>query len=131
MKTRAITGVLFVIILVASMLLGPWVFSLFFLLIALLSLDEFYRIINAGVKSSSSSESISSEININRLAGIALGLALFVCLILFHLNNASIHTFLYSIPFLTLIFWLEFFRKRAKPFNNIAFAFLGIIYAVV
>jgi len=131
MKTRAITGVLFVIILVASMLLGPWVFSLFFLLIALLSLDEFYRIINSGIKNNDSSESIVNEININRSAGIALGLTLFVCLILFYLNNAPIYTFLYSIPFLTLIFWLELFRKRVKPFNNIAFTFLGIIYAVI
>lgn len=145
MKTRAITGVLFVIILVASMLLGPCAFSIFFLLIALLSLDEFYRIINAGVKKDlelkndselpetdkQSLTSTNKHINVNRWAGIALATALFVCLILVYLNNSPIYTFLFSIPFLTLIFWLELFRKRPKPFSNIAFALLGIIYAVV
>lgn len=130
MKTRAITGVLFVIILVASMLLGPWIFSIFFHLIAILSLDEFYRIINSGVKDNNSSPP-SHSININRPAGIALGIALFVCLIIFYLNNISASVFLYSIPFLTLIFWFELFRNRAKPFHNIAFTFLGVVYAVV
>src|SRR5690606_13793106 len=78
-----------------------------------------------------STDSVSKEININRPVGIALGLSLFVCLILIYLKDAPIHTFLYCIPFLTSIFWSELFRKGVKPFSNIAFAFLGIIYAVV
>lgn len=135
MKTRAITGVFFVLILIASMLLGPWVFAIFFLLIGMLSLDEFYRIINAGVQqeSSNSSKKITAlvEVNANRFAGIALGLALFICLILIYLKDLPSSTFLYSIPFLTLIFWLELFRKQQKPFHNIAFTFLGIIYAIL
>jgi len=129
MKTRAITGILFVIVLVASMLLGSWVFSIFFLLISLLSLEEFYRIINADVINNTDIK--NSETKVNRWAGIALGAALFLCLILIHLKDASISVFLYSIPFITLVFWLELFRKQPSPFSNIAFTFLGIIYAVL
>jgi len=123
MKTRAITGVLFVIVLVASVLSGPWVFSIFFLIIGLLSLDEFYKIINK-----------KNDANVacaNRWAGLALGAALFICLILMQLQDASLAIFLYSIPFVTLVFWLELFRKQAQPFLNIAFTFLGIIFAVI
>jgi len=132
MKTRAITGVLFVIVLVASVLLGPWVFSVFFLIIGLLSLDEFYRITNADVINNTDIKDISNiGIKVNRWAGIALGAALFICLILIHLKDATISVFLYCIPFITLAFWLELFRKQPNPFSSIAFTFLGVIYAVL
>lgn len=129
MKTRAITGVLFVIILVASMLLGPWVFSAFFLMISLISLDEFYRIVNKSPIDSESS--LANAVGVNKIAGLALAAALFVSLAAIQLQGLSASTFLYCIPFITLIFWLELFRKHPKPFSNIAFTFLGIIFAVV
>jgi len=129
MKTRAITGVLFVIILVASMLLGPWVFSAFFLLISLVGLDEFYRIVKKSPLSSDPSD--TDAVEVNKPAGLALAAALFISLAIFQLQGLGASVFLYCIPFITLIFWLELFRKHPKPFSNIAFTFLGIIFAVV
>ncbi|WP_118193444.1 phosphatidate cytidylyltransferase [Albibacterium indicum] len=121
MKTRAITGVVFVIVLVASLLLGPWMFSIFFALIALFSLNEFYGIINDN----------SENVSVNRVVGLLLGAALFGGLVLYQMTVTSISALLFSIPFMTLVFWTELFRKTGNPFGNIAFSFLGIIYAVV
>lgn len=130
MKTRAITGTFFVIVMVASTLLGPWVFAAFFLLISLLSLDEFYRIINT-VGGNSIKGDRTGAIRANRWAGLVLSTALFIALILIQLRGASFSVFLYSIPFITLVFWFELFRKQENPFSNIAFTFLGIIFAVL
>lgn len=130
MKTRAITGVLFVIVMVASTLLGPWVFAVFFLLISLFGLDEFYRIINTSGGNSLKGDK-TGAVHPNRWAGLALSLALFTALILIQLQGASFSILLYNIPFITLVFWLELFRKQENPFSNIAFTFLGIIFAVL
>lgn len=130
MKTRAITGVLFVIVMVASTLLGPWVFAAFFLLISLFGLDEFYRIINTSGGNSIKGDK-TGAVRTNRWAGLALSVALFIALILIQLRGASFSVLLYSIPFITLVFWLELFRKQENPFSNIAFTFLGIIFAVL
>jgi len=45
MKTRAITGFFFIIVMLASMLLGHWVFGGFYLILSLLCLREFYSLI--------------------------------------------------------------------------------------
>src|SRR5690606_13958240 len=121
MKTRAITGVVFVIVLVASLLLGPWMFSIFFGLVAVFSFNEFYGIINDN----------SENICVSRVVVLILGAALFGGLVLYQMAVASISALLFSIPVMTLVFWTELFRKRQNPFGNIAFTFLGIIYAVV
>ena len=121
MKTRAITGVVFVIVLVGSLMLGPWVFSIFFALIALLSLSEFYGIVNNN----------SERLSINQTVGLIVGTALFGGLILYKMAITDISILLYSIPLITLVFWTELFRKKENPFGNIAFSFLGIIYAIV
>ena len=42
MKIRAITGFFFIIVMLGSMLLGGLVFDSFYLLLAVLSLVEFY-----------------------------------------------------------------------------------------
>src|SRR5690606_41156322 len=76
-------------------------------------------------------QNIPNKTNVNVWAGILLGAALFICLSLMHLTGYTVSIFLFSIPFLTLILWLELFRRQSKPFENIAFAFLGVVYAVI
>ena len=45
MKTRAITRFFFVIVMVASVLLGQYVFGIFYLLLTLFCLWEFYGLV--------------------------------------------------------------------------------------
>lgn len=119
MKERAITGVIFVIVLISSLLLGKWSFAAFFMLVSLLSLDEFYKIVN------------KNEIKPNRIAGFLFGLSLFLLFAFFKIDLISLNHFLYLIPFMTLVFWWELYRKEEKPFINIAYTFLGIIFTVI
>lgn len=119
MKTRAITGFFFVIVLVGSVVTGAVPFSIFFLLISLVSLHEFYKMVK------------TDDIHPNLLAGLTLSAAFFIFLILFELGKIPAKIFLYGIPLLTLIFLLELYRKHQKPFLSIGYTFLGFIFAVL
>ncbi len=119
MKTRGITGILFVTVLITSLLLGQWSFAVFFMLISLLSLDEFYKIVN------------KAEIKTNRPLGVLLGLSVFLLFALFRIDFISLTHFLYIVPLMTLVFLSELYSKAEKPFINIAYTFLGIIFTVI
>ena len=119
MKQRAITGIIFIIVLISSLLLGKWSFTLFFLAVSLLSLDEFYRIVN------------KDNIKPNRIAGGLLGLSVFLSFAFFQLDWLSSTQLLVSVPFITLVFLWELYRKAKKPFINISYTFLGVIFAVI
>ncbi|MDP9078631.1 MAG: phosphatidate cytidylyltransferase [Bacteroidota bacterium] len=119
MKTRAITGFFFIIVMLASVLLGPYVFSVFYLLVSILCLHEFYKLIaQTGLKP-------------NMEAGILNGVLVFVLVALQYyihmpLGMLSILTFT-----MALIFIQELYRPSPAPFSNIAFTFLGIMFTVV
>lgn len=119
MKTRAITGILFIMVLIASLLLGQWSFAIFFMLISLLSLDEFYKIVN------------KSEIKPNRPLGLLLGFVLFLLFALYQIDFISLIHFLYIVPMLTLVFLCELYRQAEKPFINIAYTIFGVIFTII
>lgn len=119
MKTRAITGFFFVLVMLASVLSGAYAFSIFFIVLAILSLIEFYRLIDKeGVKP-------------DRLGGTLLGIVLFIVVALLDLNFVTPSALLYSVPLLAFIYIRELYRKNERPFYNIALTFLGVIYAVI
>jgi phosphatidate cytidylyltransferase len=121
MKTRAITGFFFVIVMLASVLCGPYVFSGFYLLISILCLHEFYKLIKqSGVKP-------------NMNAGLLNGVLVFVFSALqFYTDSGTAHALLALLTFtFGLIFIQELFKSSEAPFTNIAFTFLGIIFTVL
>lgn len=118
MKTRAITGIFFVLVMLGSVLFGAYAFSLFFTLLAVLSADEFYRLVSSRTK------------GINRAFGMLLALAFFVPLPCILLNIGSWSTYLLVIPIVGLIYIQELYQKHEEPFTHLAFLFFGIVYAV-
>lgn len=129
MKTRAITGFFFVIVMVASNLLGQYVFSAFYLILSLLCLHEFYGLVRQQTASP------------NTIMGLLNGIVLFAAFTFIawanhyslpDLHNANGYRLLFLVP-VTLggIFITELFRNIQKPFNNIAFTIIGLILTVV
>jgi len=119
MKTRAITGFFFVLVMLASVLLGAYTFSVFFLLLALFSLAEFYRLIDG------------KNIQSDKMAGTLLGASVFGIFVLNSLEFISIIYILFAVPFIALVYIRELFRKAENPFSNIGFTFFGIIYTII
>ncbi|MES2808814.1 MAG: phosphatidate cytidylyltransferase [Bacteroidota bacterium] len=121
MKTRAITGFFFIIVMLGSVLLGAYVFSGFFLLLSLFALWEFYGLVKkAGIKP-------------NLPTGILNGVAIFV---IFALLNApaetDLHKLIVLLPVtLCTVFIQELFKKHQAPFTNIGYTYLGLIFTIV
>jgi phosphatidate cytidylyltransferase len=128
MKTRAITGFFFVIVMVASNLLGHYVFGGFYLVLSLLCLYEFYGLVKHHTAKP------------NVFMGLLNGALLYTAFALITYANtyalASLHNELgFKLLFLTPttiggIFICELFRKKDLPFNNIAFTILGMVLTV-
>ncbi len=129
MRTRAITGLFFVLVMLASVLGGHYVFVCFYLLLSVLCLREFYKLVRqAGFKP-------------NVLLGYVNAILIYAAFALLSykadLPNPADFTFpigklLFLLPVtLSGMFIAELFRNQFNPFTNIGFTFLGIIFATV
>lgn len=121
MKTRAITGFFFIIVMIGSNLLGPVVYGVFYLLLALLCLHEFYGL------------NIKSDIQPNRFAGFLNAIIIYGAFgLVFYYNSAFMHRFLLFIPLgVAAIFIPELYKISTSPFTNIAYTITGLVFVVV
>jgi phosphatidate cytidylyltransferase len=122
MKTRAITGFFFIIVMLASVLCGHYVFDFFYLILSAVCLYEFYGLI----KQSSAKPS--------QVLGIITGVLVYTILALMcasYNDLPSYRMLLILVPFLTLIFIQELYKKSTIPFINIAYTFLGIVFVIL
>ncbi len=121
MKTRAVTGFFFIVVMLASVLCGHYPFGIFYLLLSLLCLREFYGL----VKQSGSSPSQET--------GFLNGLLIYILFALIaYQDSITLHK-LYFLLTLTVsgIFIQELFKKTEAPFTNIAFTLTGIVLTVL
>ncbi len=119
MKTRAITAFFFTIVMLGSVFLGRYTFSIFYLILSLLSLFEFYKLIKAG--------------NIHIHKGLALVLAAVVFLLAagLHYEAYNAKYLLLAIPLIAALFIAELYKKHSNPFTNISFTLAGFVYVTM
>lgn len=115
---RALTALLFAIILIAGINLHPVGFIATFLGISILATYEFYGL----VKKSNAAPQV--------VAGL-IGVVLLFAAVTSH--NYCGKTLLFKVLLLLifLIFIVELYRKKENPFANIAYTFLGLIYSAL
>ncbi len=116
--TRTITGSLFVILIVASILLSHYFFSFVFLLFSILGIAEFYSI--------TGKEDIKPQL----LSGIVISVLLFCISAYVSISNAHFKLLFLSIPLFFIPFIIELFRNKSNAISNIATTLLGIFYVV-
>lgn len=116
---RILAGAVFVGLLLGGILINQYTFLSIFILITLLSLYEFYGLIekNAGVK-------------ISKLWGMGAGAILVVASFLYFSTGVTIGVALY-IAFMMLIFVGELYLKREDPIKSLAYTVLGQMYIAV
>ena len=115
---RALTAVLFVIVLIAGINLHPVGFIATFLGIALLANYEFYGL----VKKAKASPQIATGL-------IAVVLLFAAVTSHIYCEKAVLYQLLILLVFLSFI--IELYRKKENPFANIAYTILGIIYVAL
>jgi phosphatidate cytidylyltransferase len=118
MKLRAITGFFFIIVMLGSLLLGHYVFDIFYSLLSGLCLWEFC----INVK--------KSGINLDWKTMGPRGIVIYIiCALQPHGYNSLLSILL--VIFLIIIFIEELFKKNEKPFTIVAYAFLGVFFTIV
>ena len=81
------------------------------------SLFEFYRL------------SLKSRVRPQMILGAALGLLLFICTFLHASGKVDLPIMFYAfIPLTMGVFVVELYRSHSRPFTNIAYTLMGIIY---
>ncbi len=117
--TRTLSGILFVGVIVAAILLGQWYFAIVFLALSVLGLLEFYRLV------------VSTGVKPQVITGVLISVAIFLLSYLWFSNVVETNWFLLLIPLFFIVFVIELYRKKDKPFENIALTFMGVIYIAV
>lgn len=113
---RTISGALFIVLIVGSIVLGRHSFAIVFLSLMLFSLLEFYRL------------TFKARVRPQYLYGLALGAIIFIINYLFAIGRIGNIIFLGIIPLVISVFVIELYRNHQKPLHNIAFTLLGLLY---
>jgi phosphatidate cytidylyltransferase len=128
MKTRAITGFFFVIVMLASVLLGQFVFVTFYLVLSAFCLYEFYTLVTQNTAKPDIAFGIINGMML--FAGIAV--LIFSDNITLLLSYKAAHSLLLLLPLTSaMVFIRQLYNKSETPFNNIAYTYLGIVLVIV
>ncbi|MBI9068575.1 MAG: phosphatidate cytidylyltransferase [Salinivirgaceae bacterium] len=117
--TRTLTGFLFVLVLIGSILFHSLTFALLFLLINIIALNEFYTI--------SKLTRAKPQLIYGAIVGSLIFIAGFVSNN-FQLGNSLT---LLSIPLILFVFVWELYRKHKYPVLNIGVTLFGLFYVTL
>ena len=119
--TRAVTGAIYVLSVILAIFIHPKVTAIYFFIIAVIGLWEFYNI-------ASKKEGITRANIIGFL--LAISVYWFFVGLSLHTNFVAICLFLIMLKIMAL-FITELYQKSENSFTNIAYTILGVIYVVV
>jgi len=111
--SRTITGAIFVMLIIASILLHPVFFASLFLVFCVLGTLEFYKIV--------ASENIQPQ----KILGIIIAIYWYLSFTFIISFGLSI---IFIIPLVFLVFIFELFRNKPNPILNIAVTLIGFLY---
>ncbi len=117
---RAIAAVIGVAIILCGVLYNEWTFWILFLAISILTQREFYKLLKLD-------ENLPLSVY-----GIFCGIMLNALTFLIEKELLSFKYYYVIVPLLTTTFFIKLYRKKdTKPFANLGYTFLGIIYVAV
>jgi phosphatidate cytidylyltransferase len=115
---RTLTGTIFVVVMIGGIFWNQYSFEVLFFLIAMLGLDEFYKLL------------IKAGYDPHHKLGLLCGATIFFLITISKLIGESAVLYL-SFALIATIFLTELYRNKQKPFQNISYSLLGIIYVVL
>lgn len=116
MLRRAITGTLFVAVLLAATYFGSLSTYFLFFVIAVLGVDEFYSLVKK-----------SKDINPTKVSGLILTISFYSITLIFQ-SIAPIKMLAIPLILYFLIFLIELYRKQKLPFVNISYTLIAPLY---
>lgn len=120
MRTRAITALFFVLVVVASIALNAYLFAVFFVVLSACCLYEFYRIVG------------DAYAKPNSWLGVWIGVLTSGLYAGYRLDAVSAESLLLVVPLAAVVLIAPLYQKgQDKPFASIAYTLLGIVYVVL
>lgn len=116
---RSLTGVAFVTIILAGIIIHPFVFVFIFGIILFLTQYEFYKITKL------------SDCSPQRIVGLVLGSLFFINCFLIANDIIPQSLIILFIPFLLFVFIAELFSKGTDSLKNSAITIAGLIYVTL
>jgi phosphatidate cytidylyltransferase len=116
---RTLTAIVFVAVLLGCTFWNQFSFSILFFIITIAGVWEFYSLAEKGRSKP------------NKVYGTFAGSVLFFTSALVCMNRSDERILLINIPIIFLIFIFELYTKAQKPFENIAYTLLGLIYVAL
>lgn len=117
---RTITGLLGAAAIIAGVCYSEWTYFLLFLLLVVLAMREFY--ILAGL----------DGMFPQRIFGILCGIAVYIISFLIERGTLTSKYYFLIFPLISCVYMIKLYKKtEKKPFSNIAFTFLGILYVAL
>jgi len=117
---RAITGLIFVAVLIGCMVASPLSFGVLFCIISAMATAEFCNLMNR-----------QETVKVNRNICVLGSIALFLCFFYYGMNPSQTGIF---IPYLVIIIYLmisELYLKKEHPLNSWAYAMLSQLYVAL
>ena len=117
---RAITGLIFVAVLIGCMVASPLSFGVLFCIISAMATAEFCNLMNR-----------LETVKVNRNICVLGSIALFLCFFYYGMNPSQTGIF---IPYLVIIIYLmisELYLKKEHPLNSWAYAMLSQLYVAL
>ncbi len=121
---RSLSAVVFVIVLLGSVLWNYYSFTIFFFIVSLIGLNEFYKI----------SEKLGAKPF--KMVGYSLASILYISFLNFDylalvFKNAELYKNVIVIIFPFILLIIALFSKNEKPINDLLYTVVGIFYAVI
>ncbi len=117
---RVIVAVLGVAIIISAIYWQDWSYFAIFLIITFFSLREFYKLVG-----------IDGYLPLTTW-GIITGMVIYTFTFLVQKSMITADIFFLVFPFGSIIFFIKLYKKAdIKPFTNIAYTFLGLLYVTV
>lgn len=117
---RLITGILGSAAIITGVSLGEWTYFMVFFIICLFTLLEFYKLVGL--------DGLAPQKAYGTLCGVLVyGLSFFI-------EKGELPTKYYVLifPLISCVYMIKLYKKfERKPFTNIAFTFLGILYVAI
>lgn len=127
MKTRAITGFFFVLVMLGSLFLGQWVFAGFVLVLATASLFEYQKLLSLAEKQGTIPQHTQPLLQ----AGTLFGTLLLAVLMAVNQQVLAEKWAWSLVLILPCLFLIQLFREDKQPFIRISNTALGFFYVIV
>ena len=114
--TRAISGFVFVGVIIGSVLLGAYVCAAMLLSVMAWAMLEFYAIV------------IKDRVYTGKIIGLLTGVSLFLSVFLYTQDMVSIRVFLILIPLMVFLFVSQLYSTEKNTFRAVTYTITGILY---